>query len=58
MTKNKKARLDADGNAQPLTRIVHHPVLNGACIGPGEKLYNPELEDESGHRTPLTETKK
>jgi hypothetical protein len=50
--KTEKARLDADGTAQPKTRIVHHPPENG-CVGPGTPLHNPEYEDESGVRAPL-----
>lgn len=50
--KNRKARLDSEGTAKPLTKIVHHPVA-GHCIGPGTPLRNPELVDEDGTRTPL-----
>jgi hypothetical protein len=47
-----KARLDADGTAKPLTRIVHHPPKD-ARVGPGIPLHAPEHEDEHGKRTPL-----
>ncbi len=50
--KTEKARLDADGTAQPKMRIVHHPP-EGGCVGPGTPLHGPEYEDESGTRTPL-----
>lgn len=46
------ARLDADGSAKPLTRIVHHPK-EGGRIGPGMVLINPEYETEEGERIPL-----
>jgi len=46
------ARLDADGTAQPLTRIISHPPVNW-CVGPGTRLVQPEYEDQSGKRIPL-----
>lgn len=46
------ARLDADGTAEPLTRIVHHP-REGACQGPQSTLVNPELVQADGTRVPL-----
>lgn len=51
----KPARLDAEGTAKGLTRIVtHHPA--GACFGPSVALRNPEYEAESGERTTLVPT--
>ena len=48
-----RARLDAEGTAQPLTRIVSHPQRDW-CLGPGMAMVEPEYEDQHGHRTPLT----
>lgn len=50
--KAKKARLDADRTAEPLTRIVHHPK-RGDCIGPAIPLVRPQYEDENGKRHDL-----
>ena len=47
------ARLDPKGDAKPLTRIISQSV-GGTLHGPGFTLLHPELEDESGKRTPLT----
>jgi len=47
-----RARLDADGTAKPLTRIIHHPPV-GVCVGPGTTLIQPEYEDAAGKRTPI-----
>lgn len=46
------ARLDPNGDAKPLTRIVHH-VNPDWCQGPGMPLHNPEYESETGERIPL-----
>ena len=49
------ARLDADGTAQPKTRIISHPNP-GHCFGPGMALKDPELEViATGERIPLTD---
>lgn len=47
-----KARLDADRTAKGETRIVQHPPKD-ACLGPGIPIWDPELEDRNGNRTPL-----
>lgn len=46
------ARLDADRTATGKTRIVIHPP-EGACIGPGMAMPDPEYEDEEGKRMSL-----
>lgn len=46
------ARLDPDGTAEPLTRIVHHP-LPLKLQGPGIPLNEPEYENMFGNRTSL-----
>lgn len=48
-----RARLDSEGTAKPLTRLIHHPNRD-FCVGPGISLVNPQYENEEGHRTPLT----
>ena len=48
----KTPRLDADGTAKPLTRIVGHPNRDH-CVGPGIPPVRPEYEAEDGTRTPL-----
>lgn len=50
--KAELARLDADGQAKPKTRIVNH-VKQDWCVGPGTPLHNPEYETETGERIPL-----
>lgn len=50
--KTAPARLDPNGDAKPLTRIVHH-VNPDWCQGPGMPLHNPEYESETGERIPL-----
>lgn len=50
--KTKKARLDADRTAKPLTRIVGHPNRDH-CVGPMIPPVRPEYEAEDGTRTPL-----
>ena len=52
---DKPARLDADRTATPLTSIVHHPVLDGCCLGIGP-LANPEYVAVDGTRIPLVAT--
>lgn len=49
------ARLDADGKAKPLSRLIDHRNP-GHCFGPGMSLNRPEYEDQDGERTPLTPT--
>jgi len=50
----KKARLDADRTAKPLTRLVKHAPI-GQCVSPNMASHGDtlEYEDESGSRTPL-----
>lgn len=50
----KKARLDPEGTAKPLTRIVSH-ARAGDCVGPGSALNQPEYETEAGERISLDE---
>jgi len=56
MHSNKKARLDTDGTAKPLTRIVTHVREHEEiCVDSGAPLLvNAEYEDESGKRVPLS----
>jgi len=49
----KLARLDKEGTATGLTRIVHHP-RGSELHGPGMSLTDPEFEDESGDRISLS----
>lgn len=51
--RTKKARLDADKTAKPLTRIVGH-VSDNKVIGPGLVTAD-SYETEEGERIPLTE---
>lgn len=57
MNETKKARLDEDGTAEPLTRIVAHPNRDH-CVGPWSSSKRPEYEDEHGNRTPLDHSSK
>jgi hypothetical protein len=52
---DKKARLDTDGTAKPLTRIVTHiGEHEEMCVDSGTpRLVNAEYEDESGQRIPF-----
>jgi len=47
MNKPKKARLDKDKSAKPLSEIVTHAKQNN-CIGPGSPLVNPEYRNSDG----------
>jgi hypothetical protein len=49
------ARLDSEGNAQPMAKLKHHPI-GGACQGPGIPYRNPEWVNEEGERITLTPT--
>jgi hypothetical protein len=49
---NKLARLDSEGTAIPLTRIVHHPP-SGIRVGPHTMLHEPEYEGARGERITL-----
>ncbi len=50
----KKARLDADRTAKPLTRLVGHARF-GDCVGPGTTPADALEDVETGDRTPLVE---
>ena len=50
--KAQSARLDPDGTAKPLTRIVSH-TESVEYVGPGTPLANPEHVAADGTRTPL-----
>lgn len=49
----RRARLDADRTAKPLSRIVSHPP-RAWCSGPGTILVDPEYELPDGVRLALT----
>lgn len=46
------ARLDEEGKAKPLTRIVQHVGI-GKTVGKGGYIQNPEYEDVFGNRRSL-----
>ncbi len=47
-----KARLDSDGTAKPLTRLIGH-VREGGRVGPGVTVADAIEDVETGERTPL-----
>jgi len=54
--KTRRARLDADGKAEPLTHLVGVNVSpKGACLSPDDAIPT-ALVDESGARTSLVMT--
>lgn len=46
------ARLDANGDAKPLTRLLSHPPRDW-CVGFGTMAVEPEYEGDDGVRIPL-----
>ena len=48
-----KARLDAEGTAKPLTRIIAH-VTAGDCIGPANTIPDHIEDVATGERIPLS----